>query len=373
MKKILSFAMCALLSSTMLAQTPTEDHFTISEAVVPLGDVSEDDLVYITVGLDATSSEKLYTAYNMDIVLPEGLDVYCDEDGAWAFADEDEGIYPFSKKGTKKVFTYSFGCNYGVVSEKILRVACVDVELNSFTDTKGSLFLIALKASSYCKPGVAEIKITGANLTDADGIKYVPADQTFTSVSVGNNPTIALNINAANKWSTCVLPFDLNLPAGVKAYACGRYDEQYAYLAEASSIQAYTPYIIYSENGYSGSHSGTVDESKYKSVVTSGYLSGAIMPQEVNKGYVLQNQGDGVKLHAMNGGSFAIPSGKCWFNLEDTKVKAMAFDVDDPDAINSIEKTADSQTIYDLQGRKVSTPEVGKIYIINSQKVLKLK
>ena len=65
-------------------------------------------------------------------------------------------------------------------------------------------------------------------------------------------------------------------------------------LSEVTQLAAYTPYILYSASGYTGTLKGAVDASQYGEVVSDGLLRGAIAPQKRKDGYVLQDFGKGI-------------------------------------------------------------------------------
>lgn len=145
-------------------------------------------------------------------------------------------------------------------------------------------------------------------------------------------------------------------------------------------MKAYTPYILYAENGYTGTLSGTVDESKYVETAQAGYLYGAVTEQVQTEGYVLQNKGDGTKFYWLNGYEYTIPEGKCWvdFPIDYQEPKAF-YSIRINGETTGIEKVeTDSANkslgnIYDLNGNKVSTMLPGNIYIVNGKKVMKMK
>lgn len=115
-KVLLLFSICALISNNALS-LETDDCFTISTAeLTPNG-----DYVLLTVGLQGS---RLYTAYNLDITLPPGVDVYYSKGNPAVSMDKNRGIYPFDEDifdGTK-TFTHTLSCSYGVQGERVLRV-----------------------------------------------------------------------------------------------------------------------------------------------------------------------------------------------------------------------------------------------------------
>lgn len=355
-----------------MAQGATEDCFTISEATLtPNGEA-----VAVTVSLNGS---RKYTAYNLDITLPAGVDVALNSKGNPRVSMiKDPNFYPNDEDEDDPTFSHSVSYTYGVVGSNILRVSCSSTMNESFLKTSGDLFKVYLIASPFAKPDKNTIKISGGNLTaieDGKVHKYVPADNKYEVLTIGNSSTLPLSINAANKFSTCILPFDYT-PSGFTAYTADAVEDGFITLTEANTMSAYTPYIIYSETGYSGTPSGTVDASKYVATATAGILTGAIEPQDITDGYVLQNKdnGNGAMFYKVNGQKFRIPAGKCWIGGSSASVKDfLGFNVGEASGIHAVSGQADHPTIYDLSGNQVSTCEPGRIYIINGKKVLKIK
>lgn len=186
---------------------------------------------------------------------------------------------------------------------------------------------------------------------------------------------LKINITKTNKWGTCVIPFDAELPVGVQAYTSNGMNGGFLMLEEAESLKAYTPYILYAENGYEVTLTGVVDVANYQETVTDGLLNGAIAEQQISAGYVLQNQGSGSMFYDVNGQTFTIPAGKCWLSAVASSVATVRISLDGTtgiDEINSNDGSIDEEFIYDLSGRQVENPVKGEIYIINGKKALKL-
>lgn len=356
----------------------TTDYIKISSAtLVPGGDE-----VALTVSL--VGSTNYYTAYNMDIHLPEGMSVTYDNENSRFNVDicanplVASAFYPSSSSKIAGMTIYSYShsveCSYGVIGDRILRVACISTSNQSFKACSGDLFTFNVKASAYTKPGAAQITIDGVALKVAGGSQYDPASRVDENVTIGTSSSVSCSISSGTKYSTVVLPFDASLPTGMKAYTCDSYADGLVSLKEASSLVAYTPYVIHDKAGYSGTLSGTVDASKYVAVATSGLLKGAIVPQQKSSGYVLQNLDEGVKFYNMDSQLFSIPSGKCWLEIP-AEVKSVGISIEDVTGIDCVNShpTSLHSPIYDLQGHEVNTMKIGNIYIINGNKYLKLK
>lgn len=372
-------------------QKETDDYVTLGDLTVEPGSNEEYQL---TVNLNGT---QIYTAFEMDIELPSGLEPVMVKDSKgdmrpkvrlWKgtgtifpfFEDEDEGI---------KDFSHSVIASYGAVDKNILRMACYSISGEDFTAKSGTLVTIYCKASPYLKPGVDDVHITKCHFITNEkviidgkemrGQQYNCKDRTETITALAHS-TATINVSAKNQWGSCVVPFDIPvLPSGLEAYTVTDRQSGIAYLKPQTSILAYTPVLLYAENGFSGTFSGDVDETKYKEVAQQDIIYGAIVPQTKDNGFVLQNLGDGVKLYAMSGQTFEIPAGKCWVEPTFSNgAKYMEMVIDDgTTGIGSTEcsngAAQHEPVYYSLDGKRVENPLPGKIYIVDGQKVLKLK
>lgn len=371
-------------------QKETDDYVTLGDLTVEPG---KDEVYKLKVNLNGT---QIYTAFEMDIELPSGLEPVMEKDSKGDMRPKvmiwrGQGtIYPYTvdEETGDRDFSYILFASYGVIGKNILRMA-VSVNGKDFTAKSGTLVTIYCKASPYLKPGVDDVHITKCHLTTNEkviidgkemrGQQYNCKDRTETINALAKS-TATINVSAKNQWGSCVVPFDIpELPSGLEAYTVTDRQSGVAYLKQQTSIVAYTPVLLYAENGFSGTFSGDVDESKYKEVAQQDIIYGAIVPQTKNDGFVLQNLGEGVKLYAMSGQPFEIPAGKCWvMPTFSNGAKYMEMVIDDgTTGIGSAagsDKAAKQQPVYySLDGKRVENPLPGKIYIVDGQKVLKLK
>lgn len=218
---------------------------------------------------------------------------------------------------------------------------------------------------------------TSATLTVPNGSAKAYSDMggfwgQFASIKEEAN----VNISETNKWSTCVLAFDAELPEGVRAFVSTGMDGNSVLMEEVTTLEAYKPYVLYAQDGYEGTLTGVVDLTAYQETVTDGVLSGAIVKQETSSGYILQNQGSGMKFYNVNGQTFTIPAGKCWLSAFDASGASVAMRftggvtgiegvcLDSPTGIEA------DQTMYDLEGRRVENPLPGRVYIKGGKKVM---
>lgn len=364
--------LCLLVGGRAVANEPTDDHITVNEVTLVPGSTDTYQVEISLVG------SQIYTAYQMDILFPPGVDVVVDEDGPYVdLWDGDGCIYPY----VRRKLVHSLSSSYGVVSDKLLRISCSDDMNRVLTATSGKLLYFLVKVSPYLKPGDVVLKVTNLDfitITKENSQKYSCKDQTLTLHAKAES-TATLSVSGSSHYGTCVLPFAVpTLPDGVKAYSAKGLDDtgQLVVLSEVKQLAAYTPYILYSTSGYSGSLSGTVDANKYGEVVIDGLLRGAIAPQKKSEGYVLQDLGEGAKFYAMDGMEFLIPEGKCWLEMPTAQASAPQYGIQIGATTGITAPTTAASAhgkIYTLDGKLVPTMQPGGIYVVNGKKVLKIK
>ncbi len=368
--------MCALLPRVAGAQTPTDDTFTVSDLTL-----LRDNTYSVTISL---SGSRIYTAFNLDISFPEGINVMYQEVGgqknAYVYLFKGSGSpFPYNEDFFSGEKTYYHNVSGTVNEFGNLRVACVSQSNANFTANSGTLFYFyvtldnAALASSFSPKPI--VKLSGMNLTTSDATKYVPADFACRPFSTGipTERTLPVNVSAANKVGTLILPFDAELPSGLKAYSCDATEGDLLTLTPAESLEACTPYIVYAENGYSGNLSGTAelpDASNVTDVFTDGLLTGLLTSGVVNTGFILQNKGEGPVFYDAEGVNFSLPAGRCYLTSSGSGVKAFqfAFD-DDATGIEKVNGQWSMVNTYDLSGRQVLAPKHG-IYIQGTHKVI---
>lgn len=345
MKRILSIFCLLTLVVGAKASEPTTDYVYASVLKYD----AKQSMYYFDVVLEG---DNYYTAYGLDIQLPTGTTVAMKSGSP--MIKKNNAMYPYDDWEESYSHTVKGNCpNEDDLSH--LRVGCMSSAMEDLTETSGTLFSVYVNAEYISNSWpLGAIKVYAVELNKVGAPFDAPDKETIVLLHSGET-TLPLNISSTAQWSTCILPFSAAIPEGVKAYTTEKNDEQYIYLKEAESLEAYTPYILYSETGYSGNISGTVAASGYPETgcVKSGYLCGAIVPQTVTEGYVLQKQTEGVKFYAIaEGDSFNIPAGKCWMQLpDDAQVKFLGFKIEDTDGISTIVVPA-SKIGFDISGRQ---------------------
>lgn len=366
MKKFLLLCSLALCASFAIAEEHTSDMIVISDlTLAPGGEEAS-----FTVSLQGS---QFYTAYNMDIHFPDGVEINYYEGEPDVYPVKDIWPYSEDRRTHEKTYYHSLDFSYNVVGKNWLRIACSSNTNALFTSENGELLEIYVKASPYMKPGTAHITIDGIALAKTDGVtttKYVP-DNVDKEITISSTSNLTFTVSAANQWSTCVLPFDAALPDGVSAYTCDAAGDDALVLTRAESLAAYTPYIIYAPEGYSSTINGEVNPSNYVEVATSGLLSGALVPQTINTGFVMQNKGEGPMFYAVNGQTFAIPAGRCWMN-ESASLNALrySFDFESQTGIQAAPSDFLSAPAYTLDGKRAATLQPGETYIKGGVKII---
>lgn len=365
--------LCLLVGGRAVANEPTNDHITVNDVTLVPGSTDTYQVEISLVG------SQIYTAYQMDILFPPGVDVVMAGKKLSLYTWKKEGcIYPKYETDEGYEYSHKITSSYNVVSDKLLRISCYSGDNDELTATSGKLLYFKVKVSPYLKPGDVVLKVTNLDfITKENAQKYHCKDQTLTLHATAES-TATLSVSGSSHYGTCVLPFAIpTLPDGVKAYSAKGLDDtgQLVVLDEVTQLAAYTPYILYSTSGYSGSLSGTVDANKYVEVVSDGLLRGAIAPQKRKDGYVLQDLGEGAKFYAMDGVEFLIPEGKCWLEMPAAHASAPQYGIQIGTTTGITAPTAAPVTtpIYTLDGVRVSEMQPGRIYVVAGHKVLKLK
>lgn len=372
--------LCLLVGGRAVANEPqlpkpTNDHITVNDVTLVPGSTDTYQVEISLVG------SQIYTAFQMDIVFPPGVEPVLMRDVYVKLFNTDDNDLCSS--------SHTIGVSYGAVKDKerTLRMSCVSLQASPFYGKSGKLLYFKVKASPYLKPGDVVLKVTNLDfITKENAQKYHCKDQTLTLHAKAES-TATLSVSGSSHYGTCVLPFAVStLPADVKAYSAKGLDDtgQLVVLDEVTQLAAYTPYILYSTSGYilystsgyTGSLKGTVDASQYGEVVSDGLLRGAIAPQKRKDGYVLQDLGAGAKFYAMDGVEFLIPEGKCWLEMPAAQASAPQYGIQIGTTTGITAPTTSASAhgkIYTLDGKEVKTMQPGGIYVVNGKKVLKIK
>lgn len=389
MQKTKHLALLLLLLFTAraaFANTAT-DQVTVS----PITLAPEGDQGFFTVSLQGNTA---YTAYQMDIHLPDGVEIVTMEGQKMLFMAYDEyafdgnDIYPFTS--TKNPFTgkvtktYTHTLQFESQGDGSMRVLCYSSASEALNATSGALFHVIVKASAFAKPGLSEITLSNVRFSTPANELHRFDDTTIEAINVEGQCNLSLNITANNKFGTCVSPFDIELPQGVEAYSCSTYSSEALFLTPAPRIEAYTPYIVYAPAGFSGTFLGTPNEAAYNERVIdgkaeSGFLTATLKQTELvadndaNNYYVLQHKADtdAPMFYRVGTTSYILPAGRCYLTLPKSVATAVTLRLSDANGLPTVvmdNKQAEDAPTYNLQGQQILRPQPGQIYIQHGQK-----
>lgn len=216
------------------------------------------------------------------------------------------------------------------------------------------------------------------------GSLYTNNDTQRADFAIADASTVSVDINitAENMWSTCVLMFGVaELPEGLRAFESDELTEgsQSLVLKEVTALKAYTPYILYAQEGYQGTLTGAVDFTGYVAVASDDIaLKGAVEQQTITEGYILQNQGSGMKFHKiLDSTEFTIPVGKCWLEVNSFDAGTQAVTLKFKEGTTGIEGVAldvevlnEADGIYTIDGKRVNDMQKGQIYVVGGKKTI---
>ena len=371
----LTFLYSLLLVGVVMAETTTDRVVVSGLDVVPNGEQT-----YFTVSLEGT---RLYTAYDIQLQLPDDLEVVYKGDAPYVQMFKGKnGIYPYTEEedpfeGTTTT-TYSHVLSSNVVGRNTLRVMCISMSNENLRTESGRLFGVYVKATPYLKPGDVEIVVKEVCLTTAEAVEYRPSDEVQVAGQAAATSSDILKVSEENQYGTCILPFDYDLPVdgSLKAYTCRSHTDDALVLERKSRIEAYKPYVLYAENGFEQVVSGAVDAGKYPKdgIYKNDLLVGTVKDTELKEGnfYVLQNHGDGPMFYQVDPATpFVVPAGKCYVELPAEEAGASSFRIGEATAIGDMPLIKDDEAvIYNLLGQRVHRMQAGRIYIVNGRKVI---
>ena len=185
--------------------------------------------------------------------------------------------------------------------------------------------------------------------------------------------SIDLDITAAG-WASVNLPFAVELPAGLKAYAVTRVDGNVVYGEEITGIvPANTPVFV---AGAEGTKTLTILYDNNSSYAKTNKLHGSLLPETVTAGdyYGLKANGAAASLVPYN--VTTLPANKAVLAAsnvpsESGNAAELLFDFSgDVTGINPAISVGEKEVFYDLNGRVVAFPANGVFVKSNGQKVL---
>lgn len=173
--------------------------------------------------------------------------------------------------------------------------------------------------------------------------------------------SVTLNVSSAG-WATLILPFNAEIPEGVKAYTSVALNNESVELVQVSEggIKANTPYLIKGTGEYNFSGYGLADKDSYED--ENGLFVGTYVDYATTGGeYVLQKHDDKVGFYVV--GESVKPTVKayrCYLTAPASEIKAFFFFDDDATGINGVDAAdIEIEAIYTINGAKVNSLQKG--------------
>lgn len=173
------------------------------------------------------------------------------------------------------------------------------------------------------------------------------------------------------KYATFVAPFDVTLPAGVKAYKVTGVTGSELDLEEVSTtVPACTVVVLNSETPVNTVVEGldVADQTSY----TTGLLTASLYEdiKAPADSYVLQDQGEGAKFYLVNGESPTVKAGHAYLTAPSAGVKAFGFDAIATAIAGLTPALSKGEgVVYNLQGQQLNSLQRG-VNIVNGKKLL---
>ena len=201
---------------------------------------------------------------------------------------------------------------------------------------------------------------------------FTKGDVSFT-IAEASKASVPVTISAG-KYATRIFPFTPELPSAITAYSCATVDGTTLNLTPVAEPAANTPYILFSEEGYTGdalTGYGTSYETSHTVDLLTGFYNSPTIAASANN-YVLQTL-NGIQAFYLVKEDFTNTQPyRAYITYEASQeVKALNFVFDElPTAINAVEAAENEKAeIYNLAGQRLNKAQKG-VNIINGKKVL---
>lgn len=333
-----------------------------------------DDITVTADGTTATrltvyenDSERDYTAFNMSLIVPEGISVKQVKKGR-VYVNRIE----LSERAAE---THTISCN--MPEATLLKIICTSNQNDDFypDDEEGNpmdeLFSVDLIADPTMINGVYAIEAEGVVFGYNDNGKvtgYVPDPlPSFQLTITGGQDGLSIPYTMTSAGvGTLVLPFDADVPTGLKVFTATEVVDGVLQLEEQTSIAAGTPLIVTGEAGtYNFKGAAATAETEF----TEGVLSGVTEAKVVSEGYVLQRLGGVTGFYRIDSTRpVTVPAYRCWLSWSgEANVVPFRFDFD---AINGTKANGREGDLYDLSGRRSDGRRAG-IYVQQGRKTVR--
>lgn len=186
------------------------------------------------------------------------------------------------------------------------------------------------------------------------------------------------------KYTTLYVPDALVVPVGVTAYAIVSANNEYAELSELYTegdvIPAFTPVILNAEVSDETTFRFIYADNARSAMSGTNLLSGSLTHQSLSETntnyYTLEYNNDAVAF-VKQGNNIQSKANVSYLALNEAIVNSAVLPLKDDSATSIIDSAIDKikgdDVVYDLNGRRVSYPQKGQIYIVNGNKRIYMK
>jgi len=202
---------------------------------------------------------------------------------------------------------------------------------------------------------------------------YTAGTANFT-ISEAVQASVDLTIDAAVKYATRIFPFTPALPSGVKTYSCEAAAENTLTLAEVATPAANTPYILFAEEGNTGSLNGwgVAGATSY----TVGWLTGTYVDMAApNESYILQNHDGKVGFYQVdvNEATPQVRANRAYMTVPDATARAFFFADGEATAVKALNTLMSGKAeIFNLKGERIGKLQKGMNIIKTEGKIQKV-
>ncbi|MBQ5888737.1 MAG: C10 family peptidase [Bacteroidaceae bacterium] len=241
--------------------------------------------------------------------------------------------------------------------------------------------LRTLYIESGTSSGLFQTNINGAfsfQNSRGGGLTMIATDEITTDVLFEEVKNYAFQVSAADgsnaKLGTVNLPFATTVPAEVTVYGVNDSNEDYVYVAPleltGNVLPANTPVLI--EAAASGKY-GFKPAPASANVYETGW-AGTLEAEEIpgtTYAYILSYKGVGtpIKMYKLSSTDRTINANKAYYIDSTGRASALQFVFGGTTDIEDVEREGNEDTIYDLQGRKLTEITEPGIYIVGGKKV----
>lgn len=311
--------------------------------------------------------ERDYTAFNMSLVVPDGITVAQVKKGRnWVNSIE---------LSVRAAETHTISCN--MPEGTLIKIMCSSTQNDDLypDDEDGNLvdelFTIDLIADPQMTNGTYTVTTEGVvfgHNKDNVVTGYVPDPLPSFQLTVTGGQdalTIPYTLSAAGVGTLC-LPFDAEVPEGLAVLTATDVIGDEIQLSPQAGIAAGTPLIVTGEPGtYTFTGASSVSGTEF----TEGVLTGVTEQKVITEGYVLQRLNGVTGFYRVDSEKpITVPAYRCWLSYAgEAAVLPFRFDVD---AVNGLKQGGREGDRYDLSGRRTDGRGRG-VYIQDGKKRVK--